>query len=104
MLNINMIPNGTTLTIALEGSLDVASSPLLEAELHRTLDGVTSLELDLAGLEYITSSGLRVLLYARKVMIRQGKMKVTHVNDVISRIFEVSGFKNILTIEKSPSD
>ena len=99
MLKINPIPNGTALTVALEGSLDTASAPRLDAQLRSSLDGVTSLVLDLSGLEYITSSGLRVLLYAQKVMNRQGEMKVIHVNDVVNRIFEVSGFVDILTIE-----
>ena len=35
----------------------------------------------------------------QKLMNRQGKMKVTHVNDVIQEIFEVTGFVDILTIE-----
>ena len=104
MLNIEMIPNGTALTVVLEGRLDTAASPQLDAELRSALVGVTSLVMDLAGLEYISSAGLRVLLSAYKVMRRQGKMKIVHVNDVVARIFEVSGFKGVLTIEKTPSD
>ena len=102
MLNINKIHNGTALKVLLEGRLDTSSSPRLDAELRGALDGVTSLELDLAELEYISSAGLRVLLYAYKVMKRQGQMKVTNVNDVIYGIFEVSGFKDILNIERIP--
>ena len=101
MLNINKILNGTDLTIALEGRLDTASSSRLDAEMRSSLDGVTSLVLDLEDLEYISSAGLRVFLYAYKVMKNQGKMKVTHVNDVIYGIFEVSGFIDILTIERA---
>ena len=104
MLNINKIQNGAALTVALEGRLDTSSSPRLDAELRSALDGVSSLVLDLEGLEYISSAGLRVFLYAYKVMKRQGKMTVRHVNDVIYGIFEVSGFKDILTLERTPSD
>ena len=104
MLNINKISNGTALTVALEGRLDTSSSPRLNEELRSALEGVTSLVLDLEGLEYISSAGLRVFLYAHKVMKRQGKMTVIHVNDVIHKIFEVSGFIDVLTIENTTSD
>lgn len=63
----------TALTIALEGRLDTTSAPRLEAELRQNLNGVTRLDLDFAGLEYISSAGLRVLLAAQKVMQKQGK-------------------------------
>ena len=55
--------------------------------------------MDFAGLEYISSAGLRVLLAAQKIMSGQGTMKVIHVNDVIMEIFEVTGFTDILAIE-----
>lgn len=103
MLNINKISNGTALTVALEGRLDTSSSPRLNEELRGALDGVTSLVLDLEGLEYISSAGLRVFLFAHKVMKRQGKMTVIHVNDVIHKIFEVTGFIDVLTIEEAAS-
>ena len=90
---------GTTLVIALEGRLDTMTSPQLEAELKESLDGVTALTIDMTALEYISSAGLRVLLSTQKIMNRQGKMKVTHVNETIQEIFEVTGFSDILTIE-----
>ena len=101
MLNIKKIADGSALTVVLEGRLDTSSSPRLDAELRGALDGVTSLVLDLAGLEYISSAGLRVFLYAYKVMKRQGSMKLVHVNDVIYGIFEVSGFIDILTVQRA---
>ena len=97
MLNIDKTADGAALTLRLEGRLDTATAPELEQEL--TLDGVTSLTLDLEDLAYISSAGLRVLLSAQKAMNRQGEMKVLHVNDVVSEIFEVTGFNEILTIE-----
>ena len=57
------------------------------------------LTLDLEGLEYISSAGLRVLLSAQKQMNRQGIMKLVHVNEIVKEIFEVTGFLDILTIE-----
>ena len=89
--------NGT-LRIALEGRLDTNTAPQLEAELKTSLSGITELELDFSGLEYISSAGLRVLLAAQKTMSRQGKMTIRNVNETIMEVFEITGFVEILTI------
>ena len=96
---INKAINGTALTLLLEGRLDTATSPELEAVLKESLDGVTELVFDFGKLEYISSAGLRVLLAAQKRMNSQGTMKVEHVAEIIMEIFEVTGFTDILTIE-----
>ena len=98
-MNIIKNTDGQTLTLALEGRLDTTTAPQLEAELKASLDGVTELELDFEKLEYLSSAGLRVLLAAQKVMNRQGKMTLHHVNETIREVFEVTGFIDILTIE-----
>lgn len=90
---------GKKLTVALEGRLDTGTSSQLEAELRSSIDGVEELVLDLENLAYMSSAGLRVLLAARKVMNRQGSMKVIHVNETIAEIFEITGFNEILTVE-----
>ena len=46
-----------------------------------------------------TSSGLRVLLAAQKIMNKQGKMVVKNVSEEVKEIFEVTGFCDILTLE-----
>ena len=98
---MNIIKNteGKTLNIALEGRLDTTTAPQLEEEFKQSIADNTELNLDFAKLEYISSAGLRVLLAAQKVMNKQGKMIIRNVNDVISEVFEVTGFADILTIE-----
>lgn len=98
-MTINKTLNEKELTVELIGRLDTTTAPQMEAELKRSLDDVTSLVMDFAGLEYISSAGLRVLLSAQKVMNRQGKMVIKHVNETILEVFEVTGFSDILTIE-----
>ena len=99
MLNITKTKQDTKLTVAVEGRLDTTTAPDLEAALKEDLDNVKDLVIDLGSLEYISSAGLRVLLAAQKIMMKQGQMVVTHPNDVIKEIFEVTGFCDILTIE-----
>ena len=99
MLNINKNREGKKLTVMLEGRLDTTTSPELEQSLKEDLADLTELVIDLSGLEYISSAGLRVLLSAQKTMMKQGSMKVTHVSETVMEIFEVTGFGDILTIE-----
>ena len=99
MLNIEKSIEDKRLVIALAGRLDTATAPQLETELKDCLDGVEALTLDFENLDYISSAGLRVLLSAQKTMNRQGEMKVIHVNETISEIFEITGFTDVLTIE-----
>lgn len=90
---------GSVMTIALSGRLDTVTAAELESELRDALTGVTELILDLEKLDYISSSGLRVLLSMQKTMNGQGAMKVKNVSGMILEIFEITGFKDILTIE-----
>ncbi len=98
-MNMTKTQNGTELTIALEGRLDTTTAPELEQALKQDLEGATALTLDFSRLDYISSAGLRVLLSAHKAMSRKGGMKVTHVNEIVNEVFEVTGFSDILTIE-----
>jgi len=98
-MTIQKTLNGNDLEIALEGRLDTVTAPDLENELKSSLDGVETLTFDLGKLDYISSAGLRVLLSAHKMMSSKGGMKVTHVNEIVQEVFEVTGFSDILTIE-----
>ena len=98
-MNITKTKDNGTLTIALEGRLDTMTAPQLEEEIRDSIEGTELLVFDLEKLEYMSSAGLRVLLSAQKQMAESGAMKVTHVNEIIMEIFEVTGFVDILTIE-----
>ncbi len=97
-MNIKQKRDGSALTIAPEGYLDTTTAPELRAVLETALDGVTELTFDFEKLEYISSSGLRLLLFAQKRMNEQGSMKVIHANNIILEIFEVTGFADVLTL------
>lgn len=86
------------LTLKLEGRLDTMTSPELEKELGE-LNGINSIIFDFENLEYISSSGLRILLSCQKKMDLQGKMIIKNVNDSIKDIFDMTGFSDLLTIE-----
>lgn len=98
-MTINKAQNGNALTITLEGRLDTVTAPELEQDLKQSLKGIENLTFDFSKVEYISSAGLRVLLFAQKVMRGQGRMKITHANEIVMEGFEVTGFADVLTIE-----
>ena len=84
------------LEVAVVGQLDTLTSPQLEAELK--LEGVRELAFDFAGVEYVSSAGLRVILNAQKAMnAAQGKMTIAGANESVRRVFRLTGFAKILT-------
>ena len=98
-LKIEKKNEGTKDTVMLSGRLDTTTAPELEKALQAADASVTELILDFAGLAYVSSAGLRVLLTTQKKMNKQGKMIIRNVCDDIKEIFEITGFLDILTIE-----
>ena len=97
-MKVTLDKNGSTLKVSVSGRLDTTTAPELEKTLGSQLEGIESLTLDFGDLAYISSAGLRVLLALQKKMNRQGQMAVTHVNDNIMEVFDVTGFLDMLTI------
>lgn len=88
------------LELKLSGRLETSTAPELQAVVEKELEGTDELKLDMEGIEYVSSAGLRVLLAASKEMkAKGGNMIVSHVNDDVMEVFEITGFKEILNIE-----
>ena len=94
-MDINKVADNGKLKVAISGRLDTTTAPELEKELDFT--GITSVEFDLADLEYVSSAGLRVILKVQKNM--KGNFVLKNVKPEIMEIFEITGFADILTIE-----
>lgn len=87
--------------VAPEGKLTVATAPELEATIGTLGEDVKSLDVDLAGVDYVASAGLRVLVAAQKLMSsRSGAMTILHPSDDVYDVFEMTGLAEILTIER----
>ncbi len=97
-MDIIRTKNGSALTLALAGRLETTTAPALDQAIKEELNGVTELTFDFAGLEYISSAGLRVLLNAQKTMNQQGAMKIVNANEIVKEIFDITGFTDILTV------
>lgn len=87
------------LLICVSGRLDTTSSPVLEKELSEIEDNITTVILDFAKLEYVSSSGLRIILSLQKQMNKKGKLIIRNVGNMVKEVFDITGFSSILTIE-----
>ncbi|WP_202108905.1 STAS domain-containing protein [Succinivibrio dextrinosolvens] len=99
-LNDNSM-SGTEI-ISINGRLDALSSSALEEKIDPLThnDSTSSLIFDLAGLEYISSAGLRVLLKTAKTCKNTSKkMILCGLTKTVSDVFKISGFDLILDIK-----
>ena len=85
--------------IEIVGRLDTITAPALDKTIHEDIGDTKNLVLDVKGMEYISSAGLRVLLSAQKKMQKIGSMKVIHVCEEVMDVFEMTGFADILVVE-----
>ena len=86
-------------TIEIAGRLDTTTAPELDKAINENITDVKNLVLNVKGLEYISSAGLRVLLGTQKKMQKVGTMKLVNVREEVMEVFEMTGFADILVIE-----
>ena len=98
-MTIEIKKNAGEAIVEVAGRLDTMTAPVLEQKIAEETQGIKNLVLDLKGLEYISSAGLRVLLGAQKKMQKIGGMKVINVCEIVMEVFEITGFVDVLTIE-----
>jgi anti-anti-sigma factor len=105
-MNINVSESGKIKVVAVEGRLDTTNYNELEAVVTELIsEGVKDVVFDLSELEYISSSGLRVMLLTlKKTSAAGGKLILCNMKEGIREIFEISGFTTIFTILPNMND
>jgi anti-anti-sigma factor len=85
------------------GSLDTQTSPNAQMQLTQLIDeGATKILVNFDKLDYISSAGLRVLLFtAKRLKTTDGELRVCSLNEVVKEVFDISGFDRILPISAS---
>ena len=83
--------SGRVVRVHPTGSLDSTTAPTLERELTPILAGaVQTLVLDMEGVSFISSAGIRVILAARKQMAdRKGSLLIANVQPPVAKAFEI---------------
>ncbi len=96
-MTINVERDFELVTLSIAGRLDTTTAPNLQSIVDELSDNTKELVFDMSELEYISSSGIRVLLAAYKKMnFNQGTMRIEKANDLVCEIFEMTGLLEML--------
>jgi anti-sigma B factor antagonist len=99
-ITIEGATSGGLAAVAVHGELDIRSAPDLRAWLAKVLDdGAVQLVLDLAGIQFIDSIGLGVLVGAHKRLARDGgRLAIVGVSPSVARLLSVTGLARIFDV------
>lgn len=96
-MEVNQKRDDNILIVKIKGRVDANTAPELISQLN--LNDVKELIFDMSEVDYVFSAGLRAFLQAQKTMnLKQGKMKLIHVDPSVKSIFEMVGFADIMDI------
>ena len=88
------------LVVTVSGRADAAAADALELALRSAINSSERVAADLATLDYISSAGLRALLQAgRAAQSRGSEFAVCRANEMVRKVFEISGFDRVLRIQ-----
>lgn len=93
----------TGTVVQVTGRMDAGTAPEFEKECIAVVDaGEKLVVVDLAGLEYISSAGLRsILASAKKIKGTGGTMKFSGLSGMVEEVFQVSGFTSMFAVSTS---
>ena len=94
--------NGKTI-IKTGTRIDTLNAAQFETDIQPAMENGVDLEIDCTELNYMASSGLRVLQLVMRTVVRKfgGQIKLTHVNDEIFNILKMTGFTRYITVERA---
>lgn len=98
--------HGDASVLAVNGELDLRSSPELEDRLSHAFDrGAELVILDLRGIEFMDSTGLRVLLSAHQRAHESGRrFALVKGADQVERVLTLTGVRDMLTVVDAPEE
>ena len=105
-MGMNETKENGVIILQIDGNLDAEGTQAMEEKVVGLLEsGETSLLFDFSSLDYINSSGLRVLVLAYQRLKKvSGKVAICGVKDYIQEVFEVSGYDKIFSLYATQAD
>ena len=99
-MQINQKTDGNVTIFTLEGRFDAPSAPQAETTFLAALEsGISRIVLDLEGVEYISSGGLRVVIMLWKALEENGgQMILCGLSPFVSEVFEITRLSQRLRI------
>jgi anti-sigma B factor antagonist len=92
--------------VGFDGELDTNSAPEAESQLKQFMEqGVKKILLNFEKLDFISSSGLRILLATgQQLKGAGGQLKVCSLNETVQEVFDISGFSTLLDVFENEAD
>ncbi len=105
-MQIDINDQSNALIVSVAGKMDAITAPKLEKAISKDVEGAEkSIILNFENLNYISSAGLKVVLYsAKQLKINQQDLLISGLNGAVKNIFELSGFSSIFKIFKTVED
>jgi anti-sigma B factor antagonist len=98
-MTISTEKNGGSLILRIEGSINTQTSEQFEKAVQEAFKATEDLIIDFSKVDYVSSSGLRVLLGAENALDEGKKMRIRNVSPEVKEVFDMTGFTSILTLE-----
>jgi anti-anti-sigma factor len=100
-LQVDVTADGSEVVLVLRGELEPHTAPALRQRIDDTTDdSVQLLVLDVAGLRFIDSSGLRVIISAHKEMAaRDGRLVLRAPTDTTRRLLDITGLADHIDVD-----
>lgn len=96
---IERIEDGGTYTVRAAGEIDVATAPQVESVLLELLGGGSPVALDLSGVTFIDSSGLRALVTARqRAEDESAAFTLSGRSPAVERLLQVTGLDSVFEV------
>lgn len=105
-VQIHTAKEGKATVVQLQGKVDATSAPSVEQALVAAIDqGEKKLVIDCAGLDFISSAGLRSLLLAvKKMKAAGGSISLAALQPHVKEVFDISGFSSLFVIHGSKAE
>ena len=105
-MQINVTKGQNVLIVSVEGRMDTVSAPEFQERMEDLLEqGETGILMDFGKLEYVSSAGLRsILVAAKKAKSLGGCVSCCSLQDMVRKVFDISGFTSMLPVFDSVDD
>lgn len=90
--------NGTVILSPMD-KVDFVSAPELESLIEENAADAESMVIDMESVDYISSAGLRAILFADSLMCEKKGLVITNINVSVREILNISGFTKELNIK-----
>lgn len=82
--------------VTLKGHIDYSNADEFDEKVKAVIKDADAMVIDMENLEYISSAGIRVIVYAYNELENKGGLKLIKLNDVVKEILEVTGLEDLI--------